>query len=403
VRRGLIDGTPVTSLVGDIWPLLVMAVVFIPLGVRVFGLAERYAKHQLAQAVGDEPHGSSPHGWDGTRRVRRGLRAASPAGLVPTRVVTATAGDYGVIAPDGERRAAPERPAATRGRRPDRAARGKATGSPSGLPWTAPTSTARIMRSCHAAAPSSATHRRSGGGAGPCGNVDAAFPRCRADPRPQPRGAWSATSVPHPNGASPVIGTQQGRPVRRHRVAVRHIEGCRAGCPVVAVCRPRDGFDRLTPTSWRVGRWPCWDRPGWEVDARQRAARGDRSMRDPRGRRAQPATTTSRLSVFRAAASSSTRRARAPSLSGRQGDRACAPRLSRPPGVPFHDREPAAPRSAIEAQARLRHAWRAGGSWAGLHALELRRRPPHGRPAPRPPHQTRRRDALARKGGIAQA
>jgi ABC-2 type transport system permease protein len=44
VRRGLIDGTPVTSLVGDLWPLLVMAVVFIPLGVRVFGLAERYAK-----------------------------------------------------------------------------------------------------------------------------------------------------------------------------------------------------------------------------------------------------------------------------------------------------------------------------------------------------------------------
>src|SRR3990172_1300360 len=44
VRRGLIDGMPVTSLVGDIWPLLVMAVVFIPLGVRVFGLAERYAK-----------------------------------------------------------------------------------------------------------------------------------------------------------------------------------------------------------------------------------------------------------------------------------------------------------------------------------------------------------------------
>lgn len=44
VRRGLIDGTPVTSLFSDLWPLLVMAVVFIPLGVRVFGLAERYAK-----------------------------------------------------------------------------------------------------------------------------------------------------------------------------------------------------------------------------------------------------------------------------------------------------------------------------------------------------------------------
>ena len=28
----------------DVWPLLVMAVVFIPLGIRTFGRAERYAK-----------------------------------------------------------------------------------------------------------------------------------------------------------------------------------------------------------------------------------------------------------------------------------------------------------------------------------------------------------------------
>ncbi len=44
VRRGLVDGLPVTSLFGDIWPLLVMAVVLIPLGVWAFGRAERYAK-----------------------------------------------------------------------------------------------------------------------------------------------------------------------------------------------------------------------------------------------------------------------------------------------------------------------------------------------------------------------
>lgn len=44
VRQGLIDGAPVTSLWGDIWPLLVMAVVLIPTGVWVFGRAERYAK-----------------------------------------------------------------------------------------------------------------------------------------------------------------------------------------------------------------------------------------------------------------------------------------------------------------------------------------------------------------------
>lgn len=44
VRQGLIEGTPVTELWDDIWPLAIMAVVFIPLGIRVFGMAERYAK-----------------------------------------------------------------------------------------------------------------------------------------------------------------------------------------------------------------------------------------------------------------------------------------------------------------------------------------------------------------------
>jgi ABC-2 type transport system permease protein len=44
VREGLIHGTPVTELVHDVWPLLVMGVVLIPLGVWVFGLAERHAK-----------------------------------------------------------------------------------------------------------------------------------------------------------------------------------------------------------------------------------------------------------------------------------------------------------------------------------------------------------------------
>jgi ABC-2 type transport system permease protein len=44
VRRGLMDGTPVTDMLNNVWPLLVMAVIFIPLGVWVFGRAERYAK-----------------------------------------------------------------------------------------------------------------------------------------------------------------------------------------------------------------------------------------------------------------------------------------------------------------------------------------------------------------------
>ena len=44
VRAGLMQGTPIDELLGDVWPLMVMAVVFIPLGVWVFGRAERYAK-----------------------------------------------------------------------------------------------------------------------------------------------------------------------------------------------------------------------------------------------------------------------------------------------------------------------------------------------------------------------
>jgi ABC-2 type transport system permease protein len=38
------DGTPVNELLGDVWPLLVMAVVLIPAGAYAFSLAERYAK-----------------------------------------------------------------------------------------------------------------------------------------------------------------------------------------------------------------------------------------------------------------------------------------------------------------------------------------------------------------------
>ncbi|HXI81271.1 MAG TPA: ABC transporter permease [Verrucomicrobiae bacterium] len=44
VRKGLIDGTPVTGLLGDVWPLLLMGAFFIPFGLWAFGRAERYAK-----------------------------------------------------------------------------------------------------------------------------------------------------------------------------------------------------------------------------------------------------------------------------------------------------------------------------------------------------------------------
>ena len=44
VRRGLIDGVPVSALIGDVWPLIVMGIVMIPVGLWSFGRAERYAK-----------------------------------------------------------------------------------------------------------------------------------------------------------------------------------------------------------------------------------------------------------------------------------------------------------------------------------------------------------------------
>ena len=44
VRKGLIDGVPVSGLVGDVWPLIVMGIVLIPTGLWAFSAAERYAK-----------------------------------------------------------------------------------------------------------------------------------------------------------------------------------------------------------------------------------------------------------------------------------------------------------------------------------------------------------------------
>ena len=44
VRAGLIDGVPISALMHDVWPLIVMGVVFIPTGLWAFGRAERYAK-----------------------------------------------------------------------------------------------------------------------------------------------------------------------------------------------------------------------------------------------------------------------------------------------------------------------------------------------------------------------
>jgi ABC-2 type transport system permease protein len=44
VRAGLIDGAPVSALLHDVWPLIVMGAVLIPFGLWAFGRAELYAK-----------------------------------------------------------------------------------------------------------------------------------------------------------------------------------------------------------------------------------------------------------------------------------------------------------------------------------------------------------------------
>ena len=44
VRAGLLDGTSITSLWGDVLPLIAMGIVLIPIGLWAFGRAERYAK-----------------------------------------------------------------------------------------------------------------------------------------------------------------------------------------------------------------------------------------------------------------------------------------------------------------------------------------------------------------------
>jgi ABC-2 type transport system permease protein len=44
IRQSLIDGVPLSALLHDVWPLLVMPIVLIPAGAWAFSLAERYAK-----------------------------------------------------------------------------------------------------------------------------------------------------------------------------------------------------------------------------------------------------------------------------------------------------------------------------------------------------------------------
>jgi ABC-2 type transport system permease protein len=44
MRAAILEGSPVTELWPFIWPLLVAGVVAIPVGLRIFGMGEHYAK-----------------------------------------------------------------------------------------------------------------------------------------------------------------------------------------------------------------------------------------------------------------------------------------------------------------------------------------------------------------------
>ena len=44
VRKGIVDGRPVSDLLYDVWPLILLGMVYIPVGLWAFGRAEQYAK-----------------------------------------------------------------------------------------------------------------------------------------------------------------------------------------------------------------------------------------------------------------------------------------------------------------------------------------------------------------------
>jgi ABC-2 type transport system permease protein len=44
IRATLLDGASLTERWGDVWPLLLMGLVFVPLGIWIFGQGERFAK-----------------------------------------------------------------------------------------------------------------------------------------------------------------------------------------------------------------------------------------------------------------------------------------------------------------------------------------------------------------------
>lgn len=169
------------------------------------------------------------------------------AGLVPTRVVTATAGDYGVIAPDGERRAT------LSGRLRHAAA------DPTELPavgdWVAlepavdGADDARIV----AVLPRRSAFLRHAPGDRSeaqvlAANVDTVFLVAALTRDLNPRRMERYLGAAWASGASPVVVLNKADLCADIGSAVRRIEGVAPGVPVVAVSAvARDGFDRLTP------------------------------------------------------------------------------------------------------------------------------------------------------------
>ena len=70
VRESILHGKGLTQLWGDIWPLLVIGVVAVPLGLRVFRRGEQHAKATASSSARDERGGPSALGGP----VRGGAR-----------------------------------------------------------------------------------------------------------------------------------------------------------------------------------------------------------------------------------------------------------------------------------------------------------------------------------------
>ncbi len=82
VRAGLMNGTPVTDLLPDVWPLLVMAVVLIPAGAYAFSL-RRALRQAHRQAEEGRLMASDSRLARGVAAPRLVLSPRAAAGVLP--------------------------------------------------------------------------------------------------------------------------------------------------------------------------------------------------------------------------------------------------------------------------------------------------------------------------------